>query len=423
MEFEQVKADDGEKRDVAAVPRLSRARLTRRSAVAGGALALLAVASAVFGVARCSRGDEDVPAEPSAGDAAAASGSGSAAAPRHGGKLTLYTSCSDSLVNAVVPAFSQETGIAVNVVQMTSAQCQADVAAEVEAGSPAADVVWGGDASWFANPQNIYERYFSAENSSVLDEWRATDGYVTSVVREVCAILVNRERAEEAGLQIGGYVDLLDPKLAGLVAMADPHADATALTQVEAVLAVGDALAAEGEPGEAAAAAAESAADAEAADATAAEASETPDDAAASDAPAVSSGSELLSALRAQIGGAPYETSEDVAEAVLSGAVVAGLVYEQQAAAAADLSDEVEVVYPAEGCLAAASCTAIARGCGNGEQARAWVDYVLTEACQRAAQDKAHARSVREGVAGEDGFALLESSPGREEALAAWDAL
>ena len=209
----------------------------------------------------------------------------------------------------------------------------------------------------------------------MLDGCRNTDGYVTPATREVCAIAVNSAKAAELGVEIAGYGDLLDERLAGLVAVADPQTDAAGKSSREAVREVGNLLPAF---------------------VTTAE-----------DGSVVPGGDAFLAAMDAQTGGNVRATSEDVLEVVLSGEAVAGLVYEQAAAAMADLTGEVEVVLPREGCLVVHGCTAIARGATNLAQARAWVDFACGEGAQRAAAGKVRLRSVRDGIGEKDDFAKL----------------
>ena len=340
-----------------------------------GVGALAVGAGAAFGVARCSASDVEVPSEPKVGDAASGSGSGAGADAKVGGKLVMYTCCDEALINAFVPGFMQETGVVVDVVRKSAAECRDDVAAEVAAGRVIADVVWGGDEDWYSAREACFEKYFSSENAGVLDGCRNTDGYVTPATREVCVIAVNSAKAAELGVEIAGYGDLLDERLAGLVAAADPQTDAAGKSSREAVREVGNLLPAF---------------------VTTAE-----------DGSVVPGGDAFLAAMDAQTGGNVRATSEDVLEDVLSGEAVAGLVYEQAAAAMADLTGEVGVVLPREGCLVVHGCTAIARGATNLAQARAWVDFACGEGAQRAAAGKVRLRSVRDGVGEKDDFAKL----------------
>ncbi len=347
------------------VAKFAASRMTRRSFIVGGCVAVAAAAGGVaVGVASCSGGEEDVPAEPTASE--------DASSDKLGGKLTLYTCCDEALINAFVPAFMQETGVVVEVVQGSAAQCRDEVAAEVAAGSPVADAVWGGDASWFAAGEASFEKYISGENSGVIAECRNIGGYATPATRELCVIAVNTEAAKALGLKIDGFESLTDARLSGLLAVADSTTDAMAKSAAEALRAVGDTLPAYASTDE--------------------EGNATP------------GGEAFLSAVWAQAVGDVRATSADALRDVVDGAAVATIVYEQAARAMETETGRVEIVYPKEGCVRTLGCTAVVRGARNLEQARAWVDFVCSEAGQKAAAEKVALRSVREGV-GETGSA------------------
>ena len=128
------------------LPKLSEVKLTRRTLVAGGAALVAAGAGVVVGVTRCSRGAADVPVEPTAG----VEGSEDAANSKLGGKLSLYTSCPEELVNAGVARFSQDAGVTVAVTRGGEAELVGQLLDGDVAGKPAADVIWGGEALWYA---------------------------------------------------------------------------------------------------------------------------------------------------------------------------------------------------------------------------------------------------------------------------------
>ena len=339
-----------------------RPRLTRRSFIGGAVAAVAAAAGVAAAVAYFSHGEEDVPSEPTVLEDASSA--------KLGGKLTLYTCCDETLINAFVPAFMQETGVAVEIVERAAAQCRDEVAAEAAAGRAVADVVWGGDASWYAAGESCFDKYVSGENSGVIKEYRNADGYVTPVTREVCVIAVNKAQAENLGVTIDGFASLMDAKLTGLLSVSDPATDAEAKTATEALRAVGNTLAAYATTDE--------------------EGNMTP------------GGEAFLSAVWAQAGGNVRATSADALQDVVDGAAVAAIVYEQAARAQETATGQIEVVYPSEGCLQVAGCAAVVRGASNLEQARAWVDFVCSEAGQKAAAEKVALRSIREGI-GEKG--------------------
>ncbi len=333
--------------------------LTRRSLV-GGAVAAAAVAAGVaVGVSRCDKGEEDVPAEPAAQEEDASS-------KKLGGKMTLYTCCDEALVNAFVPAFMQQTNVVVDVVQRSAAACRDEAAAEVAGGIAGADVVWGGDAGWYAAGSECFARYLSGENSGVIKDCRNTDGYATPLTREVCVIAINPSQVKQLGVTIDGYESLTDERFAGWLAVSDPTTDAMAKTAAEELRAAGDALPAYA----------------------------TTDD----EGNVTPGGEAFLSAVWAQAGGNVRATSADAIQDVVDGAAAAAIVYEQAARSAEAETSQVEVVYPKEGCAVALGCSAVVRGATNLEQAKAWIDFACSEAGQKAAAEKVCLRSIREGV-------------------------
>lgn len=180
------------------LPRLSEVKLTRRTLVAGGAALVVAGAGVAVGVTRCSRGAADVPVEPTAGAEASENG-----AAKLGGKLALYTSCPEELVNAVVARFSQDAGVTVAVTRGSEAELVGQLLDGDVAGKPAADVIWGGEALWYAGVDGA---------SSGLE----------SVQREVGAFALAEGLADGMKGTPAAYADLLATALAGRVALCDP---------------------------------------------------------------------------------------------------------------------------------------------------------------------------------------------------------
>lgn len=348
-------------------------KVTRRQAVLGGAGVLAAAIAGAVGISRYMHKAQSVATEPSSSEADSS---------KLGGKLTMYTCCSDSLVNAFVSAFQQQTGVAVDVRLMDAASMIELVDAEGSSGAPIADVVWGADASWYTAVHDKLGRYISSQADGTMSELRDSEGYVTPVTREATAIVVNRQIAQNLDLEITGYASLLNSKLAGRVALADPARDADAFLQLVGVLGGKDKWA-------------------------------------------------LAQRLFEQAAGVVRQSADDVIDAVLDGSAVCGLLGEQRARALMASTDEVDVVIPAEGTVVLASNTAILNGCSNLAQAQAWVDYACGHDGQQAAADKTYLRPVREDVnlhsdmPAESGLDVVEVgqaevTAGREELLATW---
>lgn len=409
------------------VPRPFGAPLLTRRAALGVAIACAGSCC----LTACSGGDEDVTTEPAPTDPSEG---------KLGGKLVLYTSCTESLINAVVPAFMEDSGVAVRVVRGTTGELLGRLGEELFAGEPVADVLWGGDASWYVTGSGekggaaaeesggadagLFQSYVSAENAAAREGCGNVAGIATPVTREVAVIAVGDaagaaaeppmnggaeagagEATPDSGSESGstsesgsdsssetgqndiafvpaGYADLLDPRFGGPVAFERAEDSAVALAHVAAIEA---GLGAEG-----------------------------------ADAPW--SYVTNLIAVAQEVSGDELGDGEAALNSVLEGDATAALSSEQACEALAAEGLGVSAVYPVEGAFVSCGCTAVVRDCAHLAQARAWVDFVCGEGCQRILSEQACSRPVREGVGDPTGLpeigALRDVS--RESLLAAW---
>lgn len=314
--------------------------LSRRTVVVGGAALVVAGAGVAAGVASCTRGAADVPVEPTA------SGDDAEGASKLGGKLVLYSSCSESLINAAVARFSQDTGVTVNVVRGTEAELAARMAAGAAGGEPAADVVWGGEAEDAAD---------AGEAGS------ATASKPVELQRElgVFAVASGLKSAPE------GYADLSSVAAAKGVALCDPAACEAGWLHLVALLAgMG------------------------AADANVAW--------------------QYLRDLLAA--GAVVCTSEDEAvEALLDDDVAVALLSEQTARQLARRTGEVSVVWPEEAIGCGTACARMLDGCRNEAQAQAFLDFLAGREGQQVLAD-ALARPISDEVPASGGDGVPSDS-------------
>lgn len=344
---------------------LPKVQLTRRALLAGGAALVAGGVGVAAGVVSCTRGAADVPAEPSA-----VSDDSAADAGKLGGKLVLYTSCPEDTVNAAVARFSQDAGVTVSVVQGTEREVFDRLAAEAELGEPVADVVWGGDASWYA----------VAEGGEKPAE----------VTREVGVFAV----ASALKTAPAGYADLVGAPFAGRVALCDPAGCEAGWLHLAGMLSSAGGVSAGGELD--------------------------------SDV-AWQFVADLVAA-----GAVVCDSETDALQMVLDGDADVALVSEQCARQQARRTGELDVVWPEEGMASVAACVGVVSGCRNEAQATAFVDFlvghdgqqVLADALARpAAEDVSVA--VGDGVPSSDdldtdGVAAPTLPEEREALLATW---
>lgn len=322
------------------LPRLSEVKLTRRTLIAGGAALVVAGAGVAVGVTRCSRGAADVPVEPTAGAEASENG-----AAKLGGKLSLYTSCPEELVNAVVARFSQDAGVTVAVVRGGEAELVGQLLDGDVAGKPAADVVWGGEALWYAGVEGL---------SSGLEP----------VQREVGAFALAEGLADGKKGTPAAYADLLAASLAGRVALCDPTSCEAGWLHLVAMLSEASGTSAGGTLG---------------------------------DDVSWAFVQELLAE------GAAVCADEDAAvQTLLDGNADVALVSEQRARQLARRTGQTTVAWPESAVGVADACAGAVEGCLNERQATAFVEFLGGRDGQQVVAD-ALARPVADDVRVADG--------------------
>lgn len=353
------------------LPKLSEVKLTRRTLVAGGAALVAAGAGVAVGVTRCSRGAADVPVEPTAG----VEGSEDAANSKLGGKLSLYTSCPEELVNAVVARFSQDAGVTVAVTRGSEAELVGQLLDGDVAGKPAADVIWGGEALWYAGADGA---------SSGLE----------SVQREVGAFALAEGLADGKKEAPAVYADLLAASLAGRVALCDPTSCEAGWLHLVAMLSEASGTSAGGTLG---------------------------------DDVSWAFVQELLAE------GAVVCSDEDVAvQTLLDGNADVAMVSEQRARQLARRTGQTVVAWPESAVGVADACAGAVEGCLNERQATAFVEFLTRRDGQQIVAD-ALARPVVDDVqvAGGDDVPANDdvevaqtdaavAAKQREEILAVW---
>ena len=318
------------------LPKLSEVKLTRRTLVAGGAVLVAAGAGVVVGVTRCSRGAADVPVEPTAG----VEGSEDAANSKLGGKLSLYTSCPEELVNAGVARFSQDAGVTVAVTRGSEAELVGQLLDGDVAGKPAADVIWGGEALWYAGVDGV---------SSGLEP----------VQREVGAFALAEGLADGKKEAPAVYADLLAASLAGRVALCNPASCEAGWLHLVAMLSEAAGASAGGALG---------------------------------DDVSWAFVQELLAA------GAVICADEDAAlQALLDGNADVALVSEQCARQLARRTGQTTVAWPESAVGVADACAGAVEGCLNERQAEAFVEFLAGHDGQQVVAD-ALARPIADDV-------------------------
>ena len=145
--------------------------------------------------------------------------------------LTVLCTPQEDWCVAMTQAFQAETGIETSYVRLSSGEALARIRATAD--NPEFSVWWGGPADAFiaASGEGLLESYESPNAEQIIEEYRGTGGAWAGVYVGALGFCSNVELLEELGLEAPtSWDDLLDPALAGNVAMAHPATSGTAFT-------------------------------------------------------------------------------------------------------------------------------------------------------------------------------------------------
>ncbi len=145
--------------------------------------------------------------------------------------LTVLCTPQEDWCVAMTQAFQEQTGIQTSYVRLSSGEALARVRAG--ASNPEFSVWWGGPADAFiaANEEGLLEPYESPNAEQIRPEYRSEDNSWTGIYVGALGFCSNVELLDELGLEPPtSWQDLLDPALAGNVAIAHPATSGTAFT-------------------------------------------------------------------------------------------------------------------------------------------------------------------------------------------------
>ena len=213
-------------------------------------------------------------------------------------------------------------------------------------------------AEW-SNPN---QRSAPVEDAKRMQNFDYTDpgtyNYFTQMADDVhfygSKLLVNTDMLKELGVEVNGYADLLQPELVGKIASADPASSSSAFCQLtNMLLAMGG----------------------------------YEDDAAWQYVQDLFVGQQV----------AITSGSSAVYKGVYNGEYAVGLTYEDPCVTLIkDGATNIQVVYPVEGTVFLPAQIGIVKNAKNVENAKAFVDFMLSEDAQRFLAENTTSRNVRE---------------------------
>ena len=155
-----------------------------------------------------------------------------------GGEVQLYSTMTEADLDALITCFNEVyPDIEVIVTNGSAGELTARI--DGEKGNPQGDLVWGGMAdSDGKKHEGIFEAWVSEYDAQNLPGYTSPNGLYSMDHLSTVVFVVNEELEAQLGLKIESYEDLLDPKLKGMIATADPNSSSSAWNNLSNIMAV-----------------------------------------------------------------------------------------------------------------------------------------------------------------------------------------
>lgn len=269
--------------------------------------------------------------------------------------LVVYTARSESLNNAVIPEFEKTTGIKVEVVVAGTGEVLKRV--ESESANPQGDVLWAADETMLSQYKDLFMQYVSSEDGNMQAAFRNKTGYFTPAFADPTVMVVNTNL--KGDMKLDSFADLINPDLKGKIAFGDPINSSSAFQSLMAI------LYASGKDGD----------------------------------PLSDEAWEFVDKFIANLDGKVANSSSQVYKGVADGEYVVGLTWEDPAANLVKSGAPVEVIFPTEGAVFPGESVQIIANCKHPENAKMFVDFMLSQQVQEWVGQNLTVRPLRENIA------------------------
>jgi iron(III) transport system substrate-binding protein len=143
-------------------------------------------------------------------------------------EVVLYSSNPSELLDLVTKGFEAKSGIKVSVVRLGTGEAMKRIAAEKD--KPLCDVFWSGDVAVLENAKENFQTYRSPEAKALPAGYVEKDARWTASNAHVMIIMVNKSLVKANDMP-KSWKDLFDPKWKGKIVMANPEKSGSAYAQ------------------------------------------------------------------------------------------------------------------------------------------------------------------------------------------------
>ena len=250
------------------------------------------------------------------------------------GSLVLYYSHASDWSDPIIQGFSEKYDVDVELVGLGTGELISRIIAE--SANPQADILWGGVVESYIPIEEYLASYESPQIPNLqAGTWDEDNFKWYPFDLEPMVMIYNTEMVEEAPT---AWADLLREEFKGTIASADPVQSSSAFGVIQSI------IAAYGQED--------------------------------------GGGYEFLEKLVPQLDGKLTSGSSAVYKGVSNGEYAVGLTYEEAALKYIAAGATIDVVYPTEGTGILISPVAMVNGAPNAENAKLFIDYVLSEEAQ-----------------------------------------
>jgi len=146
-----------------------------------------------------------------------------------GADVVLYSSNPSELIDLVSKGFEAKTGIKVSTVRLGTGEAMKRIAAEKD--KALCDVFWSGDVAVLENAKSNFQPYKSPEAKLLPAGYVEKESRWTASNAHVMIVMVNKSLVKEQEKPLA-WKDLFQPKWKGKIVMANPEKSGSAYAQV-----------------------------------------------------------------------------------------------------------------------------------------------------------------------------------------------
>lgn len=272
--------------------------------------------------------------------------------------LVIYTYQEEAVYSPILKEYHERTGLAIQVINGT----YEDLREQVLAGTlpETCDVVFGADAGLLESAPDCWEPYAGPETSLIANDFSSAGKLWTGFSARPLVIMYNTRVVTYRELP-EGWNSLLEPRWHGRIAFMEPSlSDTFACALAAAIRALGKS-------------------------------------------------DDYIEKLAENINYTTFDSLSDLNQAIAEGRSFVGVTTEEKAVALISEGADIDYIYPQEGMCVLIDGTAIATGCGNPDQAKAFVDFTVSMDVQYFLTSAINRRPVRIDILPPRGFSPLST--------------